>query len=129
MAKRLKQFTQDEIDILIQNPNVEDVTTNTIKYTSEFKKLALEKFNEGISPNDIFKEAGFNLKIIGKHTPNNRIRAWKFYEKNSDKNNTKYLAKEVKKNKILKSILEENKYLKAENEFLKKLQALLELAE
>lgn len=129
MAKRLKQFTQDEIDILIQNPNVEDVTTNTIKYTSEFKKLSLKKFNEGISPNDIFKEAGFNLKIIGKHTPNNRIRAWKFYEKISDKNNTKYLAKEVKKNKILKSILQENKYLKAENEFLKKLQALQGLAE
>ena len=70
-------------------------------------------------PNDIFKEAGFDLKIIGKKTPNNRIRAWKFYERHSNKNNTKYLAKEIKKNKALKNILEENRYLKAENEFLK----------
>ena len=40
-----------------------------------------------------------------------------------------YLDKEIKKNKIFKNILEENKYLKAENEFLKKLQALQKLAE
>ena len=129
MAKRLKQFTQEEVEILLQNPNVEDATTNTVKYTSEFKRQALQKTDEGMSPNEIFKKAGFDLKIIGKHTPNNRIRAWKFYEKHSNKNNTKYLAKEIKKNKILKSILEENRYLKAENEFLKKLQALQELAE
>lgn len=62
MAKRLKQFTQEEIEILLQNPNVEDATTNTVKYTSEFKKLALQKTDEGISPNKIFKEAGFDLK-------------------------------------------------------------------
>lgn len=68
MAKRLKQFTQEEIEILLQNPNVEDATTNTVKYTSEFKKLALQKTDEGISPNEIFIEAGFDLKIIGKHT-------------------------------------------------------------
>ncbi len=71
MAKRLRQFTTGEIEILLQNPNVEDVTKNTVKYTSEFKKQALQKTDEGISPN----EAGFDLKIIGKHTPNNRIRA------------------------------------------------------
>ena len=129
MAKRLEQFTNEQIEILLKNPNVADATTNTIKFTPEFKKLALQKTEEGMSPNDIFKEAGFDLKIIGKKTPNNRIRAWKFYERHSNKNNTKYLAKEIKKNKILKSILEENRCLKAENEFLKKLQALQELAE
>ena len=129
MAKRQIQFTQEQIEILLKNPNVADATTNTIKFTPEFKKLALQKTEEGMSPNDIFKEAGFDLKIIGKKTPNNRIRAWKFYERHSNKNNTKYLAKEIKKNKILKNILEENRYLKAENEFLKKLQALSVLTE
>ena len=41
----------------------------------------------------------------------------------------KYLGKEIKKNKIFKNILGENKYLKAENEFLKKLQDLQDFAE
>ncbi len=89
MAKRLKQFTQEKIEILLANPNVEDVTVNTVKYTSEFKKLALKEANEGIISNEIFKKAGFDLKIIGRHTPNNRIRAWKFYERHSNKNNMK----------------------------------------
>ena len=56
MAKRLKQFTQEEIEILLTNPNVEDVTVNTIKYTSEFKKLTLKESSEGIAANEIFKK-------------------------------------------------------------------------
>ena len=79
MAKRLEQFTNEQIEILLKNPNVADATTNTIKFTPEFKKLALQKTEECMSPNDIFKEAGFDLKIIGKKTPNNRIRACNFF--------------------------------------------------
>jgi len=66
MAKRQIQFTQEQIEILLKNPNVADATTNTIKFTPEFKKLALQKTEEGMSPNDIFKEAGFDLKLLGK---------------------------------------------------------------
>lgn len=69
------------------------------------------------------------MNVLGKETPKTSIRNWRFREKHINKNNTKYLAREVKKNKALKSILEENRYLRAENEFLKKLQALQELAE
>ena len=61
MAKRQIQFTQEQIEILLKNANVADATSNTIKFTPEFKKLALEKSHEGMSPNDIFKEAGFTM--------------------------------------------------------------------
>ena len=108
---------------------MESVNPNTIRFTSEFKELALKKDSEGISASQIFKDAGFDLNVLGKETPKTSIRNWRHREKTLNKNNTKYLAKEVKKNKALKSILEENRYLKAENEFLKKLQALQELAE
>lgn len=129
MAKRQIQFTQEQIDILFQNPNVESISSNTIRFTSEFKELALKKDKEGIPALQIFKDAGFDLNVLGKETPKTSIRNWRHREKCLNKNNTKYLAKEIKKNKALKSILEENRYLRAENEFLKKLQALQELAE
>ena len=129
MAKRQIQFTQEQIEILFENPYVESINSNTIKFTSEFKELALKRDKEGISASQIFKEAGFDLKVLGKTLPKTCLGNWRFREKTLNKNNTKYLAKEVKKNKALKSILEENRYLRAENEFLKKLQALQELAE
>lgn len=129
MAKRQIQFTQEQIEILLKNPNVESISSNTIRFTSEFKELAMQKDKEGIPALQIFKDAGFDLDILGKETPKTSIRNWRNREKTLNKSNTKYLAKEVKKNKALKSILEENRYLKAENEFLKKLQALQELAE
>ena len=129
MAKRQKQFTPEQIEILFKNPNVESINPNTIRFTSEFKESALKKDSEGISASQIFKDAGFDLNVLGKETPKTSIRNWRHREKTLNKNNTKYLAKEVKKNKALKSILEENRYLKAENEFLKKLQALSVLTE
>ncbi len=129
MAKRQVQFTQEQIDILLQNPNVESISSNTIRFTSEFNELALRKDKEGVSSSQIFKDAGFDLKILGKKVPKTCLGNWRFRKKHINKNNTKYLAREVKKNKALKSILEENRYLKAENEFLKKLRALQELAE
>lgn len=129
MAKRQIQFTQEQMDILLQNPNVESISSNTIRFTTEFEELALKKDKEGIPALQIFKDAGFDLNVLGKEIPKTSIRNWRHREKYLNKNNTRYLAREVKKNKALKSILEENRYLKAENEFLKKLQALQELAE
>ena len=129
MAKRQIQFTQEQIEILLKNPYVESINSNTIKFTSEFKELALKKDSEGITASQIFKDAGFDLKVLGKNIPTTCLGNWRYKARHSNKNNNKYLASEVKKNKALKSILEENKYLKAENEFLKKLQALQELAE
>ena len=129
MAKRQVQFTQEQIEVLLKNPNVESISSNTVRFTSKFKELALKKDKEGIPASQIFKDAGFDLNVLGKETPKTSIRNWRHREKYLNKNNTRYLAREVKKNKALKSVLEENRYLKAENEFLKKLQALQELAE
>ena len=119
MAKRQIQFTREQIEILLKNPNVESISSNTVKFTSEFKELAMQKDKEGIPALQIFKDAGFDLNVLGKETPKTSIRNWHHREKTLNKNNTKYLAREVKKNKALKSIPEENRYLKAENEFLK----------
>ena len=66
MAKRQIQFTQEQIDILLKNPNVESISSNTVRFTSEFKELALKKDKEGIPALQIFKDAGFDLNVFRK---------------------------------------------------------------
>ncbi len=48
MVKRLEQFTNEQIAILLKNQNVESISSNTIRFTSEFKELAMQKDKEGI---------------------------------------------------------------------------------
>ena len=129
MPKRKIIFTEEQRKILRINPNIEDVTEFTIKFTAEFKQKALELSLEGFTPNQIFKNADIDLNIVGRNLAGNCLGNWKHAKKIKTKNSTKYLAKETKKNKALQAIIDENKYLKAENEFLKKLQALSEIAE
>lgn len=59
----------------------------------------MQKDKEGIPALQIFKDAGFDLNILGKETPKTSIRNWRHREKTLNKNNTKYLAKEIKKSK------------------------------
>ena len=77
MAKRQVQFTQEQIEILLKNPNVESISSNTIRFTSEFKELALKKDKEGIPALQIFKDARFDLNVLGKETPKTSIRNWR----------------------------------------------------
>ena len=129
MPKRKITLTEEQRNILRKNPNIKDVTESTIKFTNEFKEKAIKLNNEGISPLQIFCDCGIDINMIGKILPNNCLGNWKHTKKIKKHNASKYLANQTKKNRALKAILEENKYLKAENEFLKKLQALQEIAE
>ena len=77
MAKRQKQFTLEQIEKLFKNPNVESISTNTIRFTSEFKELAMQKDKEGIPALQIFKDSQENdsfkilsLDEIAKRTEN-----------------------------------------------------------
>ena len=85
MAKRQIQFTQEQIEILLKNPNVESISSNTIRFTSEFKELAMQKDKEGIPAMQIFKDAGVDLDILGKETPKTSIRNWRHREKTFNK--------------------------------------------
>jgi|SRR5574344_334002 transposase len=128
MPKNTKRtITEEQKQILLENPNVEDVGKVSIYYTKAFKERALELYYQGYTPKKIFIDTGFDLNIIGKTAPATCLSNWRFHDKAKKKKTTKYLAKQTKKNSALKSVIEENKYLRAENEFLKKLQALEEI--
>ena len=126
-----KKFSREARELLLKNKNVKTVTSTGIIYQDFFKQEAIDLYNQGYLPSDIFKNAGFDLDIIGKENPSKILSKWRSgfgYNGNNNnktnihdkylKSNSKYTDKEIKK------IIARNKYLEAENNFLKKLQEL-----
>lgn len=70
MSKRL--FTEDEIADLKLNKFVQNVTPKAITYKEEFREHFVEEYENGKLPSEIFREAGFNTKILGKRISNFR---------------------------------------------------------
>ena len=133
MSKRI--FTPEQIKELLQNPNVSGCSEKSLSYHKDFKIQAVKKYYEGMPGSEIFRQAEFNMNLIGYTTPKDCLRRWKriFKAKGntgleidgrgqhksggrrrgaghlSDKEKLKYLEAEVA-------------YLKAENSFLAKLR-------
>lgn len=59
------QFTKKEIDSLRKNPYVSDVSQTRIAYSSEFKTLFMNQYTKGKKPVQIFRDAGFDPKVLG----------------------------------------------------------------
>lgn len=61
-----KRFTQEEIDVIKQNPYVVSVCSTKIIYSLAFKKYVLEQSQNGLSSIEIFQKAGFDPEMLGK---------------------------------------------------------------
>lgn len=59
------KLTPEEIKILSKNPNVVSVNEDRIVYSDAFKKHFVERYFMGEKPGEIFRSAGFDLKILG----------------------------------------------------------------
>ena len=132
MQKR--KFTEEQKLELQKNPNVKKVTSVGVIYSNDFKRQAIELYEKGFSAIDIFIQAGFNIETIGKENPSKILSKWRCgigYKPNQI-NNQLSIKHSIKLNsdkctysdKEIKKILARNKYLEAENDFLKKLKAL-----
>jgi transposase len=130
-----KMLTNEQIKELGKNKNVKDCGPGKITYSPKFKLRAVKMYREeGLSPNQIFISAGFDIEMIGKNKPKQCLRDWiKKYnrggeagllgggkkkkagrlnvENMSDKEKIEYLEAKVA-------------YLDAENDFLAKLRGL-----
>ena len=128
-------FNQEQINELLKNKNVDKCSPKSITYSGKFKLKAVKQYyDEGYSPNMIFKEAGFDLILIGDENIKGCLKRWKHIYNNKGeleliKENrggqggrprTKY------KNDKQKIAYLETKiaYLKEENHFLKKMKRL-----
>lgn len=130
MGRRI--LTEEEIQILKENRNVKNCTKWSITYDNDFKVKAVEQYEGGMNPRDIFNQAGLDLKIIGKDAPKESIKFWnKVYRKKGVSSlQTENRGRNGGLNKMLitekdriKRLEAEVAYLKAENDFLVKLRA------
>lgn len=75
MSKRI--FTHEEREMLRANPAVRSCSARSVAFTSDFKKEAIRKYNEGKTGRAIFTEAGIPLAIIGNEASTECIRRWR----------------------------------------------------
>ena len=128
-------FNEHQRQVLERNSNVSSVSDRAIQYTAEFKLFAIKENLEGKGPVQIFTEAGFDLEMIGVKKAQSALARWRstyttfgesgFLEERRGKGSTgrptsKHLSAEKKLDKAEARI----KYLEAELELLKKLEAL-----
>ena len=59
------RFTEEEMDRLLQNPYVTDVNRTSISYSREFKQLFMGEYTAGRRPVQIFRDAGFDIDMLG----------------------------------------------------------------
>lgn len=126
-----KTFTPEEVVKLSQNRYVQNVTTNGITYTDEFKHIFLVENESGKLPREIFESCGFDVEVIGIKRIKSSGNRWRnAYKKdgmlglrdtrkgNSGRPRIKDLTLEEKNDKLEAQI----KLLKAENELLKNIR-------
>ena len=133
MSKRI--FNKEQIKTLLQNSNVAVCSEKSISYRKDFKILAVRKYREGLPSSEIFRQAGFDIGMIGRKTPKDCLRRWKKVFKNKGeaglKTDGRGQSKAGGRPKSLANLTDEEKlkrleaevaYLKEENRFLAKLR-------
>ncbi|MDE1868050.1 MAG: hypothetical protein KGI08_10135 [Thaumarchaeota archaeon] len=124
------KFSSEEVAKLRQNPNVFSCTENSVNYTYEFKKRALELHKEGVYAREIWKRAGFDLSKWRHDYFRGTLSDWKEIVKKHgiegllkvggiqyDRGPTKIDKDTLKRQEL------QIKYLQAENDFLARLRA------
>lgn len=131
-------FTTEQINNLLANENVAKCSPKSITYKKEFKIWAVKKYlEEGFSPGRIFREADFDLNIIGRDKAKWCLSRWrKTYadkgekglskdKRGKHKNGGRPPKMEFKNDKEKIKYLEAKiAYMDAENDFLAKLRGL-----
>ena len=124
------KFSSEEVEQLRKNPCVFSCTENSVNYTYEFKKRALELHKEGVTAREIWVRSGFDVSKWRKSYFQETLKDWKKIVK---KSGIEGLLKpggvqfdkgpdSTEKDKIKRLELQVE-YLEAENDFLAKLRA------
>jgi transposase-like protein len=127
------RFSKEQIARLQKHPCVWGVSERRISYTYEFKKRALDLYAQGGMPDDIWRQAGFDISIWKKHYCTYTLKDWRRMVKREGLESlTKpsgvqadggyQRARSPKADRVRRLELQV-RYLEAENDFLAKLRA------
>ena len=70
-------FTKAEMETLLRNPYVADLNEKSISYSTEFKFLFMDEYIKGKRPTQIFRDAGFDIRILGSKRIERACARWK----------------------------------------------------
>lgn len=126
------RFTKEQQAKIGSLEVVKKVTPKMICFTIVFKKKALKARRLGCHANDIFKDVGIDINLFPKSHFVKLLKDWDLrFNKSGEeflKEKTKGRPKNKKEKQLedlnYKELLAKTKYLKLENDFLKKLKAL-----
>jgi len=131
-----KRFTLYEQRILMDNPYVERVSETTITYSMEFKERFALEYAAGKPPSIILQECGFDTTMLGKERRRSLTKRIKKYAlrpggfNDARKESTgRPRVKELSDSEKIQRLEHQVRYLKQENEFLKKIRFLDRQAE
>lgn len=70
------KFTANQIEELRSNKYVVKCSDKAITYSKDFKLLAVKQYEDGKTPFEIFRDAGFNIQTLGKKTVGWCLKRW-----------------------------------------------------
>ncbi len=129
------RYTKEQIDELSKNIFVARCSDKAISYTKEFKQLAIKQYETGMVAVEIFRDANFDLELIGRNKANGCLKRWRRKYKtkglgglSNDERGCSHKGGRPKTKGLtdsdrIKRMEIEIAYLKAENDFLVKLRA------
>ena len=131
-----KRFTSEELVELRCNPYVERVSETIITYTTEFKERFAVEYATGKLPSVILRECGFDVSVLGRKRKESLTKRIKEYAQRPEGfrdmregNSGRHSGKELTDAEKIQQLEHQVKYLKQENEFLKKIRFLDRQAE
>lgn len=120
------RLTSEEVQQLYENPYVREIKDNRIVFTDDFKKHFMQEYVEGQKgPTQIFRDAGFDTKVLGSKRIERAAARWK--ESYDSGTLGAYPAREKKVDKQkeqIKALKEENRLLKRQIQLLCTIQDL-----
>lgn len=120
-----KEYSEEQIEEILSNPNVKTCSSKYITFTDEFKVKALELDKKHLLPREIFKKFWFPEYIINTKIPKQTLGTLRYKERNEwiswviSSKKGKPKKEKIDFNNLTKD--EKIQYLETENAYLKEL--------
>lgn len=124
-------FTDEQLKILLKNQYVKNASAKAITYTEEFKVYFVAEYESGKTPSEILRNSGFDVSALGQDRIDNISRRFRKMSKREEGFNDmrkdasgRPLTRTLTSDEEIARLQHQVKYLKQENEFLKKMNFL-----
>lgn len=115
----------------MKNPYVKSASSKAVTYTEEFRAYFVAEYEAGKTPSEILRNSGFDVNALGqKRIDNISLRFRKMSRREEGFSDTRKgtsgrpSSKELTTDEQIARLQHQVKYLKQENEFLKKINFL-----